>query len=151
MKSFYKIFNIIAIILISFVIFYLYMQIKTLKYHLDEGKRDDFIIQIIYSIIEDDFEFIKKHTNIDTTSIKQNNIGENFFIFKDTGSSWVDYQICFENGYIIYFETGDKIYEYYGGAIFEIINISEITNKEMQEACIGKQYYIIGNHKIFAF
>jgi hypothetical protein len=152
----YKIILIVIIILLFSSLVaaftFLFDRISTLEYHLEEKKRDDFIIQIIYSIIEDNSNFIADNTNLNLYEINwKDKINDQFYIVKDTGFSWVTYIIYFNNDFKLLIDTGKKINDYYGGGIFEINGINELNDdlSEFDYKIPSGQYYYIGKHRIY--
>lgn len=129
-------------------------KIQSLEFENEERKRDEFIVQTIDAIFEKDATFLKHYSGLDLGEIEwKEKISKGYWIHKDTGLSYVEYVIFFDDGFLLYIDTGKKLSEFYGGATFKINIIGEARGEYegwKREHLTGPYNYI-GPHRIYLY
>src|SRR3989304_154465 len=88
------------LLIILFITFY--FDLDNLKYERDQLRMDNFIIQLMLSIQDNNDTFIKKNTNFDPSQFSwQHEISNDFYILRDTILGGVVYYIYFNNDIVL--------------------------------------------------
>ena len=137
------------LLIILFITFY--FDLDNLKYERDQLRMDNFIIQLMLSIQDNNDTFIKKNTNFDPSQFSwQHEISNDFYILRDTILGGVVYYIYFNNDIVLNINVGKKLTEYYGAATFEILDIYEEKSIEAKENNLTETpFYFLGKYKIY--
>jgi len=137
----------VGFLLITSFALFTYWRFSSLSYELQERKRDEFVIQLAYAIIEGQSLPALKQAEVTSAWVKSlGPLDSRFNVYKDTGFTYVEYYLVFESGLVLFFDTGEKVSNFYGAATFHLNQLAKSNNFEPNK---NAPFYFVGPHKVY--